>query len=751
MHAEPALAHVARIVGDVLAERGPLTHSALLAAMRRVPQLQGFDHEAILDALTHAGVVDWPQRLPDGRWVDLWSTMVDRVVTHRLTAWEIDHGVVPVEPDLVPMLLIVNQVPYFRTGEPMGDHRLTDVPLDSPELVGAVVVTLPDNLPDGVGPGDRIGFQVTGAGVVLSKVARAQRWPDGVVEALVTLVDDHPEGLPAPQVAGMLCVQFPELFRRGQRPFGELVAAAGVVLHDGYLLPADTDLDMWATEQAAHAIAVRYEVDSTTAVTVLLLVIVVRLQILAVADRLEDVQGALLDIPGAEETVPNDVEIEDLYQSLTDAGALAALTVPGAAHAVRDMCLMDGSSRQLVAAALLDVTAAVATRYDVDADPAAHALLLWLQALAQEWLGQVDEAERLLLAARETAPSWGPVLADLARWECDRGHLGPAKDLARRAGLAALPELVSVLDQASALAVRDLGRNRLCWCGSRRKYKACHFGREELSLADRSVWLYSKAVIYAWTHYHPMLDDLVEAIGADLPGHDPTVAAVLSMTAEDIAVVEGGVFDEFLRVRGHLLPDDEQELAGVWLGHGRCLWEVVSVGPGRVTMRDVRTGEKREVHSPGDHTQDEVGAMAYGRVLPVGGTWRVIGGLRPVLDEEREYFLDLVDEDLSPEQLAQAMAVDVDLSGLDTPGQTHADAVLTVPRDKARRLLNRDWMPMADEQVGTIWCNGDETWVYFEGRNLCVHADNDETMDSALDDLLALPGAVLVHRGHHVD
>ena len=66
--------------------------------------------------------------------------------------------------------------------------------------------------------------------------------------------------------------------------------------------------------------------------------------------------------------------------------------------------------------------------------------------------------------------------------------------LLRRAGAGPDHPLVELLTRYRAEPRRDLGRNQPCWCGSGRKYKKCHLGREQLPLAERAGWLYAKAV-----------------------------------------------------------------------------------------------------------------------------------------------------------------------------------------------------------------------------------------------------------------
>ena len=54
----------------------------------------------------------------------------------------------------------------------------------------------------------------------------------------------------------------------------------------------------------------------------------------------------------------------------------------------------------------------------------------------------------------------------------------------RRAGVRRDDPLLTLLDTFAAMAATDLGRNKPCWCGSGRKYKVCHLGRETLPLAE---------------------------------------------------------------------------------------------------------------------------------------------------------------------------------------------------------------------------------------------------------------------------
>ena len=112
------------------------------------------------------------------------------------------------------------------------------------------------------------------------------------------------------------------------------------------------------------------------------------------------------------------------------------------------------------------------------APPEAHAALCWLRAKACERLGLVSEAEADLDAAVGHDPDWTPALLDLANYSSDRGDADGGLALLRRAGASPDDALAEVLRAFRPRARPELGRNDRCWCGSGRKYKQCHLGRE---------------------------------------------------------------------------------------------------------------------------------------------------------------------------------------------------------------------------------------------------------------------------------
>ncbi len=155
-------------------------------------------------------------------------------------------------------------------------------------------------------------------------------------------------------------------------------------------------------------------------------------------------------------------------------------------------------------------------------------------------------------------------------------------------------------------AVRRIGRNELCPCGSGKKYKRCHLG-EDLAGAPTSPTAAppETAGLHALDRRlaEAMASYLEERSGAD----DLRLAKVVSdpLTAAQLwlpwrlyhgKVAGRSPAERFAADRGDRLTSDEREWIAAqsrsWLG----IWEVESVDPGRsVDLHDLLTEERRHV------------------------------------------------------------------------------------------------------------------------------------------------------------
>jgi hypothetical protein len=283
----------------------------------------------------------------------------------------------------------------------------------------------------------------------------------------------------------------------------------------------------------------------------------------------------------------------------------------------------------------------------------------WLRAAALERIGDINAAESELLAAESMDPDWPLPLFDLARIASDRGDVERGLSLLHRADAAPDHPLVELLQQHRAEPRRDLGRNEPCWCGSGRKYKKCHLGREQLPLAERVDWLYTKA------RQHALLNgwnDVLAEVGYERCRYtdddpDAPAAAMADPLVMDAVLFEGGAFEEFLEVRGSLLPDDERLLAEQWLRVERSVFEVEQVRRSQgVTVRDVRAGDTHEVREQAASRQLKPGQLICARVVPAGDSMQFFGGIEPIALHERDALIDLLDAEPDPVELVSMLS-----------------------------------------------------------------------------------------------
>ena len=290
----------------------------------------------------------------------------------------------------------------------------------------------------------------------------------------------------------------------------------------------------------------------------------------------------------------------------------------------------------------------------------ARPALLWLRANAFEMLGNVAQAEAALQAAESLDPKWPLTLMSLARYACDRGDSERGLALLRRAEAPADDPLVELLEEFRPAPHPNLGRNDPCWCGSNRKYKKCHLHGQQLPIEERADWLYRKAMASLQDHDRFTVQ-VVKAASARLSYRDdPRALAVVFSEHRliwDVVLFEGGAFENFLTLRGSLLPEDERLLAEQWLLVKRSVHEVISVRSGEgMTLRDVRTGELKDVRERAGSTAVRVGHFYCARVVPAGETVQIFSGIEPVSAGQVDELLALLDGEPDPVELVEILS-----------------------------------------------------------------------------------------------
>src|SRR5829696_2712472 len=205
----------------------------------------------------------------------------------------------------------------------------------------------------------------------------------------------------------------------------------------------------------------------------------------------------------------------------------------------------------------------------------------------------------------------GPALIDLAGFRADRGDAPGALRLLVQAGVE--PERDDVdgyddddrndgellWDEVEGFAMhrpRPMARrNDPCPCGSGRKYKVCHLGREMHSLDDRAGWLYLKASRFLRDR-RPLATEELAGLVVDEIGQPGSLDELADGPfLRDIVLHEEGVFDEFLAARDGLLPDDEALLAAQWALVDRGVFEVLHTTGTELDLRDLARGDRIRV------------------------------------------------------------------------------------------------------------------------------------------------------------
>ena len=341
----------------------------------------------------------------------------------------------------------------------------------------------------------------------------------------------------------------------------------------------------------------------------------------------------------------------------------------------------------------------------------------WLHARLLDRSGEAEAAIAELEAAVGTDCQHRPALLDLASLRADRGDAVGSLRLLVQAGVeppADADEELDELNEGELLWDEVWGfamhrprpmarRNDLCPCGSGRKYKVCHLGRETHSLDDRAGWLYMKAIRFLRQRDGFAVERLAElVVGEDGPR---SLARELrdGPFLTDVALHEEGVFEEFLTARDALLPDDEALLAAQWTLVDRSVFEVLETTGKQLVLRDIARGDRIQVVNTHPSDEVRVGTTLVGRPLPVGETFRAFSGFIPVDHGYQDTILAAIEAG-SSEAIADAIGV-----MLAPPVLTNTDGEDLVFHTITWQVRHPDAVDAALAQAG-LQGDGDNQW-----------------------------------------
>lgn len=606
MPSPPDLTPLQAAAQGLLRRHGAMDLTALAARLRAEGFDLGEDPEAFLDdELIERDDLD---ELPDGRQLDLATTVDGAVATSRLTDEEIATGLVQVEPELE--LLLLPDVEEFRLPD-RGTAEIRLVGAGDPETdLGQWLLSGPPGWLDHLQAGELAAFRLDG-GVLHVHPAGQSAAPEQAAAALAdTFAEQSPEGEPIEtrQLLLAVLVDRPQVLAEPLPPLTDLLDAAELETDGDWVGEAGTD---WgALDDGVWAYGL--DADGREA-----LGIVLGAFTLSMEEGLDELAAR-----------PDLVE-----------GLAACLSYDGVVEAFLDHVLGEADEGTATAGW------ATVLREGAPSQPGPHMVL----AGCAEHAGDVEEHERALSAALRADPDFPAALLDAAWFAEDRGDAPGALTLVRRAGVEADDPQVRRLEHFAAPGPMAAGRNEPCPCGSGRKYKVCCAVRNGYPLRARVPWLLDKAGSYVRRAPHR---SLVAAVAVARTGGDPEDLAWIDAAVGDPLVTELVLFEEealedFCDERGPLLPADELELARSWVGVRPSVYEVTAVtgGDGALELRDLATGEHVGLTDRAGADQLEPGALLFTRLLPVGEERVVAPGVLQVPFTLRDRLLGFLDTD----------------------------------------------------------------------------------------------------------
>lgn len=546
--------------------------------------------------------------LAHGVLVHLPSVVDGMVLTRRLTAAEVDLGVVECRSDLGPLAyLAMDGMPLVGGGEVRSQTRRG--PADEGFPAGASeVLRGPDGWLAGLAAGELAAFRLVGGALEVGPTDAAD--DAELTERLVVTAerlahdrrDDDP-GVDFFELVVEVLHETPGSFQEPHPPLTELLRDPRLAVHDdGIDLPGTTvePGPEWL-EEDQHPAYVAW-------------------------------RGLLADA-----FVARDLDEERLTE------------VAGQLRGTLADAVASETSADVVRAA--PVVQALLVRHP-------GAVTIHLAALVAEARGDGSAFRTLLGQAVEQDPGLVAALADLGDVAAVAGDAREAHRLYLAAGVdPQAPELLALRPVLEP--PEGPGRNRPCPCGSGRKYKACHGRTDPHPLPVRGVWLLArvKTFLQRDLNRHALVDWAVTRLDGGDDDADELEDLVGDPLTWDLAAFDGGVLRRFLDLHGAWLVDDERELAESWASSRRRLLEVLEVRAGvGVRLGDGVTGESLEVPDRTMSQHLRRGDLLLGRLLDEGG-----GVLRfwddPVGVDRHVHqpLLALLREDADPRLVAELM------------------------------------------------------------------------------------------------
>ncbi len=578
-------------LADHLAEEGLGAADALVRELEELPP-----HPLVLS-------------LPDGRFAALDALFEGRIFTHRLSADEIERDLIAVD-DVEPLLLLLSDDDGFElVAVDEQRDRLAERGVADDESLPPEVLLFPRGTLAARTPGDLVALT---AGSGRLSLVTVDDDPTPVPVLLDVLGRRSAEGDAASLDDELLqlLADTPSAFTEPAPPLTEAISAAGLERSGDLVAPEGFDFEGYISRTMFddYADQLGIPVDAVPGVALF---------------------ASLVDAIDS----GDDDDLEERFAH-GKSGLFAVLSDPEIAEIVLDELIGEDFAPTSIEAAALWLLDHAPRR--------AAAAAYWLAARGAEADGRIEEAERRYERSADEGGAFDLALFDLARYASDRGDAVRGMSLLSRIPGGDEHPLYDVLQRFQPVERPGLGRNDRCWCGSGRKYKVCHLGKADHPIEERAEWLYVKATMHAldpaWADERVALAEARAGYGDD----DAVADAVNDPLVDDVLLHEAGAFVDFLERRGALLPEDEAELARLWSGVARSVFEVQDVRAEEgLTLRDIRSDTVFDVSSPTIAGDLPIGTLLCARVLPAGDLHLMPGGAEVVTPEQREVLLEL--------------------------------------------------------------------------------------------------------------
>ncbi|MFT3661847.1 MAG: SEC-C domain-containing protein [Gordonia sp. (in: high G+C Gram-positive bacteria)] len=565
----------------------------------------------------------------DGENVHVRAHVEQGAFPHRLGAAEIAADVVVDTPDLYP-LTATGAVDTLTPGIDAADRA--EATARGVEDLAPIMIALPRGTLAGFAPGDLVTVRSVSIDDGTVAVAAAGEPVElDLAPLLADLIDDDPDDVFGHAVTYMDPL-WDTVLDHGYGtvptlPFTELVTRAGYVIDDDLLAPEGFDFDGYRAELGAITSADALGLGSVEAAAVDTFFLVS----LGSSDPARSVAEVLAEHP----TVFDVFDTPRVLFAVVDEMHIRVLS--GVSPEI------DPETAQTLINAGYDFCGAAAAAIARHAPTVARPGALYVLASAALGTGRLDRAEMAWHDILKLDRTWWPALRALSIVALLRGDHARALSLVREvpdspAGL--IDDLQTIVRGAGP----EPGRNEPCPCGSGRKFKVCHRGRPQVPPEIRNRLLVVNALDFAGLSSGAVMLDMFHEHYLQYADEETAERFAGSPLPDDVALVEGGLFEVQLAVAGLVMPEEDRATVERWIRDGRSVYEVDAVRPGEgMTLRDLRSGERVDVSEVlGSRTVPE-GVRLCSRVVVEGDVHVLYGGIEPVEPDDCPELIEILE------------------------------------------------------------------------------------------------------------